>query len=66
MSCEWEEKEDTMSFEEDRKARSSYVNRGVLRSLLIKQTLNLNATIFILLRVAHLINMLSDELFGIM
>jgi len=55
-----------MSFEEDRKARSSYVNRGVLRSLLIKQTLNLNATIFILLRVAHLINMLSDELFGIM
>jgi len=42
------------------------VNRGVLRSLLIKQTLNLNAIIFILLRVAHLIKMLSDELFGIM
>ena len=54
-----------MSFEEDRKARSSYVNRGVLRSLLIKQTLNLNAIIFILLRAAHILKM-SDELFGIM
>jgi hypothetical protein len=41
------------------------VNHGVPRSLLIQQTLNLHAIIFVLLRAARLLKMLSDEWFGI-